>query len=49
MAKFVYRSSTPDSRTQPRPFQDPGMRRMKFGKIEPMEKTGFFARLLGRS
>ena len=48
MAKFVYRSSSPDSWTQPRPFQDPDMRRMKFGRIEPMERPGFLARLLGR-
>lgn len=48
MTKLSYRSSRPDSWSQPRPFQDPDMRRMKFGRIEPMEKPGFFARFLGR-
>ncbi len=48
MAKFIYRSSNPDPWIQPRPFQDPDMRRMKFGRIKPMESPGFLARLLGR-
>lgn len=48
MAKFSYRSSSPDTWTQPKPFQDPDMRRQKFGKIMPMEKPGLLDRFLRR-
>jgi len=47
MAKLTYRSSSPDTWTHPRSHQDPELRRRKFGPIQPMDKPGLLARLLG--
>jgi hypothetical protein len=48
MASLSYRSSKPDGWVMPRPYNDPSMRYMKHGPIQPMEEPGFFARLFGR-
>jgi hypothetical protein len=48
MPTLQYRSSKPDTWTMPRPYQDASLRLRKHGPIQPMEQTGFFARLFGR-
>jgi hypothetical protein len=48
MPTLQYRSSKPDAWTMPRPYQDASLRYLKHGPIQPMEQTGFFARLFGR-
>jgi hypothetical protein len=49
MSSLNYRSSRPDSWTNPRPYSDPGQRRMKYGRILPMdEDRGFLWRLFHR-
>jgi hypothetical protein len=49
MSSLTFRSSRPDSWTAPRPYTDPNMRLMKYGKIRPMdEERGFFRRLFFR-
>jgi len=40
--------SAPDRWTQPRPYTDATLRRLKHGAIRPMEEPGFFERLFGR-
>ena len=47
MSSLVYRSSRPDQWAQPRPYRDASLRFKQHGAILPMEKPGFFARLLG--
>lgn len=46
MTIHTYRSSRPDGWVMPRPHSDPHLRRMHYGRIQPMEQPkGFFARL----
>ena len=47
MAK-IFRSSRPDSWSQPRPYRDATYRYMSHGPILPMEEPGFLAKLFGR-
>jgi hypothetical protein len=48
MAK-TYISSRPCQWILPRPYQDPSLRLMKYGPIEPMEQPpSVFERLFGR-
>ncbi len=47
MASVSFRSSRPDSWVAPRPYSDPSARFMKYGAIQPMDRPGFWARLLG--
>lgn len=43
-----FRSSRPDSWIEPRPHSDASLRRMTYGRVQPMEEEpGFFARILG--
>jgi hypothetical protein len=49
MSSLTFRSSRPDSWTAPRPYSDPNLRMMKYGRIRPMdEDRGFFSRLFLR-
>lgn len=48
MSTYTVRSSRPDPWMQPRPHSDPSLRLRKYGRIQPMEKPGFFARLFNR-
>jgi hypothetical protein len=48
MSSLSYRSSRPDTWTQPRAHRDPSIRYMKHGPIQPMEQPGFLQRLFGR-
>ena len=47
MSSYSFRSSRPDSWTNPRPYRDVSQRMMAYGKIQPMEQPGFLARLFG--
>ena len=47
MSNPTFRSSRPDSWTNPRPYTDASLRRMVHGRIQPMEQPGFLARLFG--
>ncbi|WJY19218.1 hypothetical protein QQS45_03005 [Alteriqipengyuania flavescens] len=48
MSAFSFKSSRPDSWTQPRAHQDPILRDYMYGKIQPMEEPrGIFSRLFG--
>lgn len=47
MAQYSRHSSRPDSWSQPRPYTDPSLRRMRHGPVRGMEEPGFFARLFG--
>ncbi|WP_338242751.1 hypothetical protein [Aurantiacibacter hainanensis] len=44
----IFRSSRPDSWSNPRFHSDASFRAMSHGKILPMEEPGFLARLFGR-
>ena len=48
MTHLRFNSSAPDKWVLPRPHSDASTRFAKHGKIQPMEKPGFFARLFGR-
>jgi hypothetical protein len=48
MSSLSFRSSRPDGWTMPRTAQDSGLRRQVYGKIQPMEQPGFWARLFGQ-
>ncbi len=43
-----FHSSRPDGWTVPRPPQDASRRRFIHGPVQPMERPGILARLLGR-
>ena len=47
MSSYSFRSSRPDSWTNPRPYRDASQRMMAYGKIQPMEQPGFLTRLFG--
>lgn len=47
MAKRTFRSSGIDN-CRPKPLQDPTLRRMKHGPIQPMKQPSLIARLFGR-
>ncbi len=47
MSRYSFHSSRPDAWISPRPYSDASLRRMKYGRIQPMhEDRGFLARLL---
>ncbi|WP_228242981.1 hypothetical protein [Porphyrobacter sp. GA68] len=48
MSTYTVRSSRPDSWVQPRPYCDESIRLRTYGRIQPMERPGFLARLFGR-
>lgn len=48
MSSYSYRSSRPDSWTQPRAHRDASIRYMAHGPIQPMEEPSLFERLFGR-
>ena len=48
MSRLSFHSSRPDNWNVPRPYQDPSLRLMRHGPIQPMEEPGFLARFLGR-
>ena len=49
MSTLRFQSSSPDPWVQPRAYTDASLRRMKYGRIQPMEeRRSFFGRLLGR-
>ncbi|WP_202385473.1 hypothetical protein [Altericroceibacterium endophyticum] len=48
MSSLSFRTSRPDSWTNPRPHRDASQRLMQYGKIQPMDEPGFLARLFGR-
>ena len=47
MTSAPIHSSKPDKWSSPRPFSDASTRMQKYGRIQPMEEPGFFARWLG--
>ena len=49
MSSAIIRSSRPDGWNQPRPHSDASLRLRTYGRIQPMEHPGFFARLFGRA
>jgi len=46
MTSARFRSSRPDSSILPRPHTDAHQRYRTYGPIQPMERQGFFERLL---
>ena len=48
MSSLSFRSSRPDGWTVPKTVHDSGLRRQVYGRIQPMEQPGFWARLFGR-
>ena len=50
MSVHCFRSSRPDNWSTPRPYSDPSLRFLKYGKIVPMDdRVGFLGWLLGKS
>lgn len=49
MSNLSFRTSRPDAWTSPRAHRDPGMRRMTYGPLVPMddERRGIWQRLFG--
>jgi len=46
MSSLTFRSSRPDTWTAPRPYTDPNLRMMKYGRVRPMnDDRSFFSRL----
>lgn len=43
-----YNGSRPDNWTSPRPYTDASIRQLKYGRIHPMERPGFFEKLVAR-
>lgn len=49
MSSLSFRTSRPDGWTVPKAAHDSGLRRQVYGRIQPMEQPGFWARLFGQS
>jgi hypothetical protein len=49
MSAYSFRSSRPDHWISPRPTRDPAMSRLIHGPLQPMQRPGWLARLLGRA
>lgn len=49
MTAFSFRNSRPNAWVLPRPTQDPHLRRLYYGPIQPMDEPSLLQRLLGRS
>ena len=51
MSSYTFRSSRPDSWTNPRPYRDASLRYMAYGPVQPMvqpiAQPGLLARLFG--
>jgi len=47
MSSYTFRSSRPDSWTNPRPYCDASTRYLAYGPVRPMQQAGLLARLLG--
>ena len=47
MSSLTFRSTRPDSWVMPRPYRDASLRLQKHGPIQPLERPGLLARLLG--
>lgn len=47
MSSYIFRSSRPDSWTNPRPHSDASLRYMAYGPVQPMAQPGLLARLFG--
>ncbi|MEE4537862.1 MAG: hypothetical protein V2J51_05140 [Erythrobacter sp.] len=47
MTSASIHKSAPDQWTNPRPFSDASLRKLKYGAIQPMKQPGFFERLFG--
>lgn len=48
MSNYSFRSSRPDAWSSPRPYSDPTLRAMAYGKVQPMHQPTWLERLLGR-
>jgi len=48
MTVFTFRNSRPNSWVLPRPTQDPHMRKLYYGPIQPMEEPKWIDRIFGR-
>lgn len=48
MSHRIYGTSRPDHWSSPRPYSDPTLRAMAYGKVQPMYEPSWLERLLGR-
>ena len=48
MTSAPIHTSGTDAWSNPRPYSNDSIRRMKYGRIQPMEEPGFFERWFGR-
>ena len=48
MPQYPIRTSRPDHWTSPRPYSDPSLRALAYGKIRPMHEPSWLEKLLGR-
>lgn len=47
MSAYTFRSSRPDNWVNPRPTRDPARLRAIHGPLQPMQRPGLLARMLG--
>jgi hypothetical protein len=48
MSQYTYRSSRADPWTSPRPYSDPCLRALTYGRVRPMHEPNWLEWLLGR-
>ena len=49
MCQYRFSSSKPDQWVSPRPYSDPSIRAMAYGRVRPMHEPSFLERLFGIS
>lgn len=47
MSQYRFSSSKPDHWVSPRPYSDPSIRAMAYGRVQPMNQPSFLERLFG--
>lgn len=47
MSYHHYRGSPPDAWSHPRPYSDPSLRALAYGKVRPMQEPSWWERVLG--
>ena len=47
MSQYRFSSSKPDHWVSPRPYSDPSIRAMAYGRVQPMYQPSFLERLFG--
>ena len=48
MTQYPIRTSRPDQWTSPRPYSDPSLRALAYGRVRPMHEPSWWAKIMER-